>query len=60
MKDSMKSKIAILFFAFCIVSLIIAVFQFVKGETFETILSIIYSSVFFIGGMMYKSKNGKG
>ena len=56
----MKSKIAILFFAFCIVSLIIAVFQFVKGETFETILSIIYSSVFFIGGVMYKSKNGKG
>ena len=45
-----------LLFAFSIISLVIAVFQFVKGKTLETILSIIYSSLFFISGMMNKPK----
>ena len=55
----MKSKMHILLFVFGFVSLGISVFQFVGGRTLEAILSIVYFSMFFAGGVVYRSKNKK-
>jgi hypothetical protein len=55
----MKSKIHILLFAFSLIALIIGIFQFVKGETWEPILSLIYFLMFFVGGMVNFLKRKK-
>ncbi|HKI79952.1 MAG TPA: hypothetical protein VKA26_15525 [Ignavibacteriaceae bacterium] len=56
----MKFRISNLLFAFGILSLGISIYQFSKGTTTEAILSIVYFLVFFISGIVSKSKNRKG
>lgn len=56
----MKFNIPVLLFLFSAVSLLIGVFQFVNGEVWEPLLSLIYSLVFFAGGMISKPKKEKG
>lgn len=56
----MKLNIPFLFFSFSLISLLIGVFQFIKGETWEPLLSLVYSLVFFAGGMAGRSKKVKG
>ncbi len=56
----MKFKLSILLFVFSAVSLIIGIYQIVNGRTWELVLSMIYSLMFFIGGMIDKTKNKKG
>ncbi len=55
-ENSMKSKLYIILFLLSITSLIISVFQFKRGSTLEAILSIIFFSVFFIGGIIYRAR----
>jgi hypothetical protein len=55
----MKHNIPILLFAFSIISLVIGIFQFTEGEIWEPVLSLVYSLVFFAGGMVSKPKNTK-
>ena len=52
----MKSKIHILLFVFSAIALIIGIYQFIKGETWEPILSIIYFLMFLIGGIISSNK----
>jgi len=41
-------------FFFSIISLIISIYQFINNTKFGAILSLIYSSVFLIGGIANK------
>ena len=50
----------ILFFIFSIIALLIGVFQFISGETWEPLLSLFYSLVFFAGGIISRFKDSKG
>ena len=56
----MKFRLSILLFVFSAVSLIIAVYQIVNGKTWELVLSLIYTLMFFIGGIVDITKNKKG
>jgi hypothetical protein len=53
-------NIPILFFLFSFIALIIGVFQFINGEIWEPLLSLVYALVFFAGGMISRFKDSKG
>jgi hypothetical protein len=55
----MKSKIHILLFVFSAVALIIGIYQFIKSETWEPILSIIYFLMFLFGAIVSLKKDKK-
>jgi len=55
----MKTKLHILLFSFAVISFAIAIFQFVDQRIWDAGLSLVYSLVFFIGGMMGRSENKK-
>ena len=55
----MKYKIYIWAFGFGLVSLIISIFQFVNGSIWEAILSLIYFSVFTVGGILNRQQSLK-
>lgn len=53
----MKFVLSVLPFVFGIVSLIIGIYQIIIGRTWEVVLSMIYSIIFFTGGIIYNIKN---
>jgi len=55
----MKSKIHIMLFTFSAIAFFIGIYQFTKSETWEPILSLIYSLMFFIGGMVNNLRKKK-
>lgn len=55
----MKFNMSVLLFVFSFVSLSIAIFQFISDGKWEIVLSLIYSVMFFTGGMIYRSQNKK-
>jgi len=46
-----KQNLSILFFVFSFISLVISIYQFVDARILDGILSLIFSTVFFIGGI---------
>ena len=51
-----KKSLSVVFLVFCAISLLIAVYQFIGSRFLEGILSLIYSTVFLIGGLANRSK----
>jgi len=52
----LRSKIHIWLFVFSAVALIIGIYQFIKGETWEPILSILYFIMFLVAGIFNLKK----
>lgn len=47
---NMKNKISYLLFLFGIISLSIGFYQIIESRIIDSLLSVVYSIVFFIGG----------